>query len=132
MNPSKSKNQNENPKIHRASISSAVHRDTRGNALAAGDTIMITQSDSDTLAEKNREHLRKAMAVGEYITERDSMFHRNSTAIGTLSGELFLVDKGSKCKPIRSVTDSGIKSGYHILVRYTDNRKRHWFAWIHA
>lgn len=86
------------------------------------------KTDMDTLQEKNREHLRAALAAQCYTTERDSMFHARyapGTKGDALCGELLMVEQGTNCRPIRA-TDNA------LLVRVTDKKHRHWFAWIHA
>lgn len=84
------------------------------------------KTDLDTLQEKNREHLRQALAAGIYTTERDSMFSKLYwPAIDALGGEKLMVEQGTECQPIRATENA-------LLVRVTDKKHRHWFAWIHA
>jgi hypothetical protein len=85
------------------------------------------KTDYEILQDKHREHLRQAISAGEYYTERDSLFHKTCRANGQLSGELLLVDQGVRCAVVLMN-----HSRNAMLVRYTDSRKRHWFAWIHA
>lgn len=86
------------------------------------------KTDLDTLAEKNREHLRQALTAKCYTTERDSIFFRRyapGTLGNALTGEKLMVPQGTNTRPIRSYANS-------LLVRYADSANNHWFAWIHA
>jgi hypothetical protein len=68
--------------------------------------------------------------IYEDCTERESLFYAwcNGPMLGgkMLGGKMLFVPRGIRCRPIRAHEDRA------LLVRFTESKQRHWFAWIHA